>query len=127
MLYKNSNPPVVGARFAVATPQQLEWLDGMVKAVIVLNLFDIVFTLVWVGAGRAEETNLLLSSLVNELPVMFALVKILLVSFGSFLLWKHREHAFAVVGIFFIFFLYYYVLLHHLRFTSIFVGEIVRI
>ncbi|MFQ5995079.1 MAG: DUF5658 family protein [Acidiferrobacterales bacterium] len=118
MFHKNAQSPVVYSRFSVATPQQLDWLEGIVKAVIVLNLLDIVFTLTWVGAGRAEERNLLLYDLVNELPVMFALVKIALVSMGSFLLWKYRGHAFAVVGIFVIFLTYYYVLLTHVRFTS---------
>jgi hypothetical protein len=48
----------------VSTPDQLRWLDGIVKAVIVLNLLDIVFTLYWVGEGWAEEANLLLQNMV---------------------------------------------------------------
>ncbi|MFQ6024352.1 MAG: DUF5658 family protein [Acidiferrobacterales bacterium] len=109
---------------SIATPQQLVWLDGVVKAVIVLNLLDIVFTLVWVGAGRAQETNLLLNNLVANHPIMFALVKIGLVSLGSFLLWKHRGHPFAVVGIFSIFVVYYFVLLYHLHFTSVYISPL---
>lgn len=124
MSTKNSEVPAVSPRSSVATPQQLGWLDGIVKAIIVLNLLDIFFTLVWVGAGRAQEANLLLHDLVNNHPVIFALVKIGLVSFGSFLLWRYRAHAFAVVGIFSIFIVYYFTLLHHLRFTSIFISPI---
>lgn len=122
MLYKNSILSAVSSRFSIATPEQLGWLDGIVKAVIVLNLLDIVFTLIWVGARRAEEANVLLDNLVNDHPLLFVLTKILLVSLGSFLLWKHRSHPFAVVGIFLIFISYYYVLLHHVRFTSLFVS-----
>lgn len=109
-------------RFFVATPQHLVWLDGIVKAVIVLNLFDILFTLIWVGAGRAEEANILLSNLVRDHPIAFALTKISLVSLGSFLLWKRRGRPLAVVGIFTIFMAYYVILLYHLRFTSMFVS-----
>jgi len=112
---------VAAPRFLVSTPEQLQWLDGIVKAVIVLNLLDLIFTLYWVSAGWAEEANLLLQDMVNNQPVLFVLTKIALVSMGSFLLWKHRSHPFAVVGIFLIFLTYYFTLLVHLRFTSGFV------
>jgi len=96
------------SRFFLATPRHLIWLDGLVKAVIVLNLLDVVFTLIWVGAGHAEEANLLLVNLVREHPVAFVLTKISLVSLGL-----------AVVGIFSIFMVYYFVLLYHLHYTSV--------
>jgi hypothetical protein len=109
--------------FFVATPRHLVWLDGLVKTVIVLNLLDLIFTLIWVGAGHAEEANLLLVNLVREHPVAFVLTKISLVSLGSYLLWKYRAHALAVIGIFSIFVVYYYVLLHHLHYTSAFMSS----
>lgn len=96
------------------------WLDGLVKAVILLNLLDLFFTLVWVGSGHAEEANVLLHALVREHPVTFVATKISLVSLGSFLLWKRREHPLAVCGIVLIFLVYYIILLYHLRFTSVF-------
>lgn len=110
-------------RFFVATPQHLVWLDGIVKAVIVLNLLDLLFTLVWVGGGHAEEANLLLVNLVRQHPVAFVLAKISLVSLGSYLLWIYRAHALAVIGIFSIFMVYYFVLLYHLRYTSAFMSS----
>ncbi len=124
MFMKQSEVPAVGPSSSIATVQQLVWLDGVVKTVIILNVLDIFFTLVWVGAGRAYEANLLLANLVNGHPVLFAVFKIALVSFGSFLLWKYRSHAFAVVGIFFVFVVYYFTLLHHLHFTSVFMSPI---
>lgn len=119
MPIKSSDAPAISAHPAVATAQHLQWLDGIVKAVIVLNLLDILFTLGWVGFGHVEEANLLLVNLVRDHPILFVLAKISLVSLGSFLLWKHRGHPLAVVGIFLVFGLYYYVLLYHLRFTSV--------
>ena len=107
------------SRFFIATPRHLVWLDGLVKAVIVLNLLDVLFTLIWVGAGHAEEANLLLVNLVREHPIAFVLTKISLVSLGSYLLWKYRGHALAVIGIFTIFMVYYFVLLYHLHYTSV--------
>jgi hypothetical protein len=125
MPIKSSNASAVSAHPAVATVQHLHWLDGIVKAVIVLNLLDILFTLGWVGFGHVEEANVLLINLVREHPLLFVLTKISLVSLGSFLLWKHRGHPLAVVGIFLVFGLYYYVLLYHLRFTSVVVSYLI--
>lgn len=122
MLGKSSHSPTISPRPSVATPQQLGWLDGIVKAVIVLNLLDILFTLTWVGLGHVREANILLHDLVDDHPLAFVLTKISLVSLGSFLLWTHRSHPLAVVGIFLVFGVYYYILLYHLRFTSMFVG-----
>ncbi|MCH6581508.1 MAG: DUF5658 family protein [Gammaproteobacteria bacterium] len=122
---KSTDSLVISAHPAVATVQHLQWLDGIVKTVIVLNLLDILFTLAWVGFGHVEEANLLLIDLVRDHPILFVLAKISLVSLGSFLLWKHRSHPLAVVGIFLVFGLYYYVLLYHLRFTSVVVSYLI--
>ncbi len=122
---KSTDSLAISAHPAVATAQHLQWLDGIVKTVIVLNLLDILFTLAWVGFGHVKEANLLLIGLVRDHPILFVLTKIFLVSFGSFLLWKHRNHPLAVVGIFLVFGLYYYVLLYHLRFTSVVVSYLI--
>ncbi len=125
MPIKSSDSPPISAHPKVGTGEHLQWLDGIVKAVIVLNLLDILFTLGWVGFGHVEEANLLLVDLVRDHPILFVLTKISLVSLGSFLLWKHRGHPLAVIGIFLVFGLYYYVLLHHLRFTSVVVSYLI--
>lgn len=125
MSIKSSDSPAIVAHPAVATPQHLQWLDSIVRAVIVLNLLDILFTLGWVGLGHVEEANVLLVNLVRNHPVIFVLAKISLVSLGSFLLWKHRGHPLAVVGIFLVFGMYYYILLYHLRFTSVAVSYLI--
>ncbi len=122
---KSTDSLAISAHPAVATAQHLQWLDGIVKTVIVLNLLDILFTLAWVGFGHVKEANLLLIGLVSDHPILFVLTNISLVSFGSFLLWKNRGHPLAVVGIFLVFGLYYYVLLHHLRFTSVVVSYLI--
>ncbi len=122
---KNTDSLAISARPAVATVQHLQWLDGIVKTVIVLNLLDILFTLAWVGFGHVEESNLLLVDLVRDHPILFVLTKISLVSLGSFFLWKHRGHPLAIIGIFLVFGLYYYVLLYHLRFTSVVVSYLI--
>lgn len=75
------------------------WLRIAVIAVLLLNLADAVFTLVWVHTGIAVEANALLSDLVERRAVVFALVKMALVSFGVLLLWRFRERRLAAFGI----------------------------
>jgi len=105
----------------VGTPQHFGWLHGIIKAVLVLNLFDAVFTLVWVHAGLADEANQLMRSLVHDHTVLFVLAKVGLVSIGSLALWNRRDHPAAVIAIFVAFLAYYMVLLYHLQYSSILV------
>ena len=103
----------------VGTPKEFRWLHGIVKAIIVLNVLDAIFTLIWVQAGLAKEANVLLKDLVSNHTVLFMVVKLALVSLGSMLLWRNRKHPFAVVGLFFVFMTYYYILLYHLSFLRL--------
>lgn len=106
----------------IGTPQHFGWLEGLVKALLILNLLDAVFTLFWINAGLAREANALMRDLVNHHPVAFVSVKIGLVALGSYLLWARRESPSAVIAIFAMFFVYYLVLLHHLRYSSLFLA-----
>lgn len=102
----------------IGTPEQVQWLLGLVKAIFVLNLLDAVFTLAWVHSGLAEEANALMRDLVNDHAVRFVLAKLALVSLGSIVLWYRRHHPLAVVAIFFTFLAYYLIFLYHLQFSS---------
>lgn len=108
--------------FSVGTRQHLRWLNGIVKAIVVLNGLDALLTLFWVRAGLAQEANVFLRDLVDNHAILFVSAKIALVSLGSLLLWKYRRHPFAVVGLFAVFLVYYAILLHHLRFTHLLAG-----
>ena len=87
-------------QIAVGTQQHFQWLQGIVKTVLVLNLLDALFTLVWVRWGLAQEANTLLDELVNQHAVGFVAVKLGLVSLGSWLLWNRRRRPLAVIAIF---------------------------
>jgi hypothetical protein len=113
-----SGEPARRASQAVGTPQHFRWLKGVVKWVLVLNLCDALFTLVWVRWGFAREANTLLDELVSEHAVTFVATKLSLVSLGSWLLWQRRDRPLAVVAIFVAFMLYYLVLLYHLQYAS---------
>lgn len=102
----------------VGPPQQIAWLEGLIKVVLVSNLVDAVLTLVWLRAGLASEANLLLAPLALGHPVVFVGVKLALVSGGSWLLWRNRERPPAVVGIFAVFIAYYWIFTFHLQYAS---------
>lgn len=106
---------------SVGTRQHLRWLNGIVKTIVVLNGADALLTLFWVRAGLAEEANAFLRLLVNDHAIVFVSAKITLVSLGSLLLWRYRRHPFAVMGLFAVFLAYYFILLHHLKFSSLLV------
>jgi hypothetical protein len=95
------------------------WLYGMAKWLLVLNLLDGVFTLIWVEHFGAEELNVLLADLVYDAPLMFMVVKLALVSLGTLFLWRNRNNFLAVTSLFVAFFGYYLVFLLHLRYSSI--------
>ena len=114
------DPTASGAvpRLRVGTPEQFRWLHGIVKTVLVLNLLDAVFTLVWVRFGFAREANVMIARLVEDHALGFVAVKLGLVGMGSWLLWQRRNHATAVIAIFVAFLAYYLVLLYHVQYAA---------
>lgn len=104
-----------GRSYRTGTAFQYRWLQGIVKWVLVLNVLDAVLTLVWIYRGTAVEANPLLQRLAHTYPVTFVAAKLALVSLGSLLLWRLRRSATAVVGIFVVFIVYYFILVVHLR------------
>ena len=118
MLYPDDLHRTVG-RLAIGTGQHFQWLYGIAKWILVLNLIDGVFTMVWVEYFQARELNVLMSDLVQTSALLFMLVKLTLVSLGTLFLWRNRSSALAVVSLFLAFFSYYWVLLVHLEYSSI--------
>ena len=103
---------------ALGTQEHFEWLYAIAKWILVLNLLDGVFTLIWVEYFGAGEKNVMLSDLVHTSALLFMLVKLTLVSLGTLFLWRNRNNRFAVVCMFFAFYSYYLVLLIHLQQSS---------
>ena len=95
--------------------EHFRWLEGVIAAILVLNLFDACLTLLWWTTGAAIEANPLMDSLLRLGPMPFVLGKIALVSGGAYLLWNARHQPLAVVAVFGVFLAYYYILLYHLH------------
>jgi predicted membrane channel-forming protein YqfA (hemolysin III family) len=112
-------PAAIRPRLAVGTPEHFRWLQGIVRAVLVLNVADALFTLLWIRGALATEANPLLRELAHGRPLLFLAVKLALVGLASWLLWRQRERPLAVVFIFVAFGIYYALLLAHLGFLSL--------
>jgi hypothetical protein len=97
----------------IGTIQHFRWLRGIIAAVLILNLLDALFTILVVVTHRAQEANPMMASLLDD-PWLFMIVKLALVSLGSYLLWRFRKRRFAVIAIFVAFLVYYFILLYHL-------------
>jgi len=106
----------------IGTAEQFRWLHGVVQALLLLNLIDVLFTLLWIYSGLAREANPLLGEIVALHPVAFASGKLALVGMGSILLWRFRDRPLAVIAIFMGFLAYYLVLLWHIRFLGLLLG-----
>ncbi len=106
------------AALAIGTGDHYRWLYGIAKSLLVLNLLDGIFTLVWVQYFGAGEANILLRDLVEGHAVLFMIAKLALVSLGTLFLWRRRDNPLAVIAIFVAFFSYYEVLLLHLRYSA---------
>ena len=102
-------------RMVVGTPDQFQWLYGIIKAFLILNLLDALLTIVWVQTGLAREGNPLMEPLVSNHAVLFILTKTALGSVVAWLLWEYRYRAYVVISTFSIFIAYYAVFLQHLR------------
>jgi hypothetical protein len=68
------------------------------SALLILNLLDAIFTLMWIHAGIAGEGNPLMEHALSGGPVGFMVVKLSLVSLGVALLWRLRHRRAAAVA-----------------------------
>ena len=76
---------------------------------VILNLLDIVFTLLSVYSDVAYEANPLMAWLVVNSPVAFAIVKSAFIFAGTLCMWHYGCHRFAIVGVAIPFVLYSWV------------------
>lgn len=67
--------------------------------VVVLNLLDAMFTLVYTRTGLATESNPLMDQVLAASPVLFMMAKLALVSLGVLVLWRLRERRAARFGL----------------------------
>ncbi len=72
--------------------------QAVLGGTLVLNGLDAALTILVVGSGAATEANPLMDELLAQSPLLFAIVKLSLVSLGVLLLWRLRERPLAWAG-----------------------------
>ena len=97
----------------IGTHKHYRLLRALVISLVLLNALDGILTIFWIETGGFTEANPLMNVLISNHPVLFISVKMLLVCLGIILLWRNRNHAFAVISIFLCFTVYCFVLTFH--------------
>jgi len=117
---RHTGSPGAPGTLTIGTRLHFEWLNGIAKWILVLNLIDGVLTLIWVDYFQAQEANVMMRDLIQSSGLLFMIVKLTLVSLGTLFLWRRRSNPLAVISLFLAFFSYYLVLLFHLEIWSAF-------
>jgi hypothetical protein len=76
-----------------------QWLTAVAGTILVLNLLDGIFTLLFVTSGAAVEANPLMEVLLSHGALSFMIVKHMLVSLGILLLLRMSSNRLAKVGL----------------------------
>jgi hypothetical protein len=75
------------------------WLRRIASVIVVLNLVDAIFTLLYTSGHLAREGNPLMQGVLAASPVMFMITKLSLVSLCVFMLWRYGHRFTAVIGL----------------------------
>jgi hypothetical protein len=111
-----AGPPRASGIVVVPDPRQRprrRFLYAVAAAVLILNLADALFTLLFTMLGAAEEANPLMGEALSS-PLRFMLVKLSLVSLGVLLLWRLRAQRAAAAALYASALAYSTVLIYHL-------------
>jgi hypothetical protein len=94
-------------------------LDKLAVCLLVLNLLDALFTMVFLQLGIAEEANPLLRRAYAHSPTTFVVLKAAAVSGGLWVLWWQRRSALARAALWLCTLIYVGVLVYHLGYTVV--------
>jgi hypothetical protein len=92
---------------------------------LILNLVDLMMTIMWVDLGLAEEANIIMAHLIKGHYVFFAIIKIALVSLGTYLLISLIRNTFAKIGLLGLVIIYLYIVIrYHMIMTIVIFSSI---
>jgi hypothetical protein len=87
-------------------------------ALLLLNLLDGIFTLVFLQLGVAQELNPVMRVAYEAGPLVFMMVKVGVVALGVLVLMAHRQYRFARAALTGGAFLYAAIVVYHLAFLT---------
>lgn len=107
-----------------AAAARRRWLHRVAMGVIIANLFDAIFTIVYTDLGLAREANPLLEPALAGSPLLFMAIKLALVSMGVALLWRLRHRRTAAAGLIASAAAYAWLIAYHLSATPHLIGQL---
>jgi Domain of unknown function (DUF5658) len=119
--WKRAGSPATGARGAgtQGVPGDDAFaLSGTTVCLLLLNLLDGLFTLLFLQLGLAEELNPLMRLAYDASPVSFMALKLGIVHFGVYVLCLHREAHLARLALGLGVTLYAGIVAYHLAFVA---------
>ena len=87
---------------------------NMLIAIIGLNLFDAIATLTWLDLGFAQEGNPIMAPLIAYCPYCFIAIKMGIVLFVCWYLWKERENDYTFLASKIVFYAYSLLAMWHM-------------
>lgn len=99
-------------------------LRRVAMGVIIANLVDAIFTIVYTDLGLAREANPLLEPALAGSPLLFMAIKLALVSMGVALLWRLRHRRTAAAGLIASAAAYAWLIVYHLSATPHLIGQL---
>lgn len=72
--------------------------EQALRAIVVLNVFDMISTQIWVSFGITTEANPLMETAMAAGPVGFFATKMALISLAVGLLWRYRDRRMARIA-----------------------------
>lgn len=91
------------------------WLETLLGLTLVLNLVDLILTVLVVKTELAVEANPFMALLLEGGPLPFAIAKLAIVSIGVWVLWLNREKRLAAAGAATVFSAYLFVMFWHVQ------------
>ena len=97
----------------MAIYKDLDMAELVLKTLVVLNIYDAIFTLLWIELNLARELNPFMAFLIEINPILFVVVKTILVNTGVWLIWLNKESSLSKLAIAPVFLLYFLVCIKH--------------
>ena len=104
------------------TSERKRLVSGLLSFLILFNVIDALFTLVWLQVG-IKEANPLMAQFSHS-PLLFLLTKLTVTIWGCLVLWFHREKKLASYGVYGLSCFYFGVTILHVWLSWIFIIKV---
>ena len=104
------------------TSKPKDFISGLLVFLVLFNVIDALFTVVWLSLGIPEANPIM--ARFSQSPVVFVLLKMTVVCWGSLILWFHREKKLASYGVYGLSCFYFGVTVLHVWLSWLFITKV---